>query len=188
MTRLAEATGVPIPQEAEAAMYENLKRFHANADHCPFAPEGTPGHFDLASLREGMLALNARIKYYDDPWTRGESHAMASSLLDKLNEDGTWRFQSFDVARRYPEPGWGAKVPTSTHGRTLEALVWNYELTSDPVVLRLGDRIARHNLQYATSPDGSMNMASGTEHTHSYLGTLRASLACGGGGHDGRAV
>ena len=67
--------------------------------------------------------------------------------------------------------------PHATSDRLIEALVWFYQTTGDPLALELADRFARYHLKNSTHPDGTLNVASlegsPTGHTHSYLGGQR---------------
>jgi len=103
MMRLQEAIGYPIPAEAEAAMQQNVFRFFNNPDHlclAPFDMEGVNPQFDLHSLREGLLALNALVQYRQNKQAAQQGHAMIESLLRLPGEDGSWKLQQCDYARR----------------------------------------------------------------------------------------
>ena len=81
MLRLEDALGFPIPPEAESGMLSNLQLFFDNPDNICLAPPNTPGFsLELHSLREGMLALNALVRYWDNQWARDQGHVMIESL------------------------------------------------------------------------------------------------------------
>ena len=104
MLRLEAATGFRIPEHAEQAMLANLRRFFDNPDHLCLAPPGlhdVQPTWDLHSLREGLLALTALVKYRDSDWARATGHAMIETLLQRLNEDGSWKADAFDYPRRH---------------------------------------------------------------------------------------
>ena len=178
MLRLERATGYRVPTNAEAAMRENLQRFFDNPDHLCLEPLSAPdaqGPLDMHSLREGLLALHALVRYRDSGWAREKGHAMCQSLLRLTRDDGSWVLEQFAPQRR----GGGNPAPDPTnHGRLIEALVWFYQATGDAEALRAADRFARYHLAYATTPDGAMGPRPGN-HTHSYLGTLRGLLLFG---------
>ncbi|KKL48048.1 hypothetical protein LCGC14_2329440, partial [marine sediment metagenome] len=186
MMRLQEAIEYPIPAEAESAMQENVFRFFNNPDHlclAPFDMEGVNPQFDLHSLREGLLALNALVQYRQNKQAAQQGHAMIESLLRLTGEDGSWKLDQCDYARRVgldtAKADWGLLVGyPANHGRLIEALVWFYEATGDPLALRAADRFARYHLANTTQPDGSLGKQPGN-HTHSYFGTLRGLLLYG---------
>jgi hypothetical protein len=72
---------------------------------------------------------------------------------------------------------------TATSGRSLEALVWLFESTGQPLFLEVAQRIAEHHLEYSTSPDGTVRQEiispENVGHNHSYHGTLRGLLLFG---------
>ena len=61
----------------------------------------------------------------------------------------------------------------SNHGRLIEALVWFYQATGEPLAYELADRYAGFHLAHTVSADGRFPKSSTAAHTHSYLGTLR---------------
>jgi hypothetical protein len=186
--RLEESIGFEIPPAIETAMMENVRRFFDNPDHicldpgpAPY-PQGPPREgslWDLHSLREGLLALNALARWRKSDWAAAMGRMMIESVGAKLCDDGTWDVEKFDACRVR-----GKKVvhnldPCDTHGRMLEALVWFYETTGDAEALRLAERIARFHFANTVQPNGSINPASRADHTHSYFGTLRGLLLYG---------
>jgi hypothetical protein len=190
MTRLEAATGFQIPPEIDAAMQENVRRFFDNPDQISLNPEPFPTwtkkrnlplrlQWDLHSLREGMLALNALARYRSSAWAAEMGRRMVQSLDAKLRDDGTWDAEKFDA---YQQRG-GQVIhnydPSDTHGRMLEALVWFYETTGDLEVLRFADRVARWHFANTTQPDGNQPPTAHADHTHSYFGTLRGLLLYG---------
>ena len=164
-------------------MLDNLTLFFNNANQIMLSPAGSVGDFfELHSLREGMLALNGLVRYRNNNWARNQGHLMAQSLLEKINfNDGTWKLDLLDRGGRDPNllPGWDSDNPIKSHGRLLEALVWFYEATHDPVVLDLTTRLAEYHFSNSTHADGTFNPTSKADHTHSYLGTLRGLLLFG---------
>jgi hypothetical protein len=61
----------------------------------------------------------------------------------------------------------------------IEALVYFYRTTHDPLALELAERFARWHLTNSTHPDGTLNKTPGLDHTHSYLCMLRGLLLYG---------
>ncbi len=183
MLRLEEAIGFKIPKAIETAMVKNVRRFFDNPDHISLDPN--PGsandgpQWDLHSLREGMLALNALTRWRKDDWAAAMGRKMIESIDGKLRDDGSWDLEKFDACRKRGKAVIHNTDPCDTHGRLLEALIWFFETTSDPAALRLADRIARFHLTKTTQADGAINPTAKADHTHSYLGTLRGLLLYG---------
>ena len=185
MLRLEDATGFATPPHIEEAMLENLKRFFDNSDHLCLAPadyHGVEPCFDLHSLREGLLALNALVRYRNSGWARAKGHAMIESLLARMNDDGSWNVEGFDYPRRMnvkSDTAASHREYTNSHGRLIEALAWFHQATGDPAALRLAARSARYHLEHTVRSDGAFNNGSRPSHSHSYVGTLRGLLLFG---------
>ena len=184
MLRLEEAIGFEIPKAIEAAMVKNVRRFFDNPDHICLNPNPGPlteanRKWDLHSLREGLLALNALARWRKDDWAAAMGRQMIESLDGKLRDDGTWDLEKFDACQKRGKAVIHNTDPCDTHGRLLEALVWFFETTGDPAALRLADRIAQFHFAKTTQADGAINPAAKADHTHSYLGTLRGLLLYG---------
>jgi hypothetical protein len=109
-----------------------------------------------------------------------------------LDADGSFDFTKLETWGQVPhtqdlshtEPkrdGWFDG--TATSGRSLEALVWLYESTHEPLILNLASRIAEHHLKYSTNLDGTVRKEivspENVGHDHSYHGTLRGLLLFG---------
>ena len=207
LLRLEDATDFMIPAHIEAAMLQNTHEFFDNPDNLCFAPpdfhspgpefalpeaewpwpltrgarpEMTGPLFELHSLREGLLALHALVRFRHSRWAARLGHKMLETVNRALFEDCTWDLDQFDYFNRTDRhlSRWMADQ-TSTHGRLIEALVWFYEATGDSLSFELAEKLARHHLANTTSPDGTFNTSSGAEHAHSYLGTLRGLLLFG---------
>jgi hypothetical protein len=183
LLRLENATGFSIPLHLEGAMLENLRLFFDNPDNLCFPPPkyskvvDPPDQIELASMRESMLALNALARFQGNRWALEQGHRMMETVWRISHDDGTWEFNKLEATRRMrPMP---RMDPTQTHGRFIEALVWFYETSHDPLALRLANRFARYHLENTTFPDGTLNLASKADHTHSYMGTLRGLLLFG---------
>ena len=190
MLRLEEATGFKIPAEREKIMVENLRKFCENPDNLPFGPRdnwlGIQPDCYVHSFREYILAVNSLVRYRHSKWAAELGHKMLESIGRASNPDGTLTLRNLDTYAKFYKPNFkDAVCPDGTddncpHGitdRAIEALVWYYQATGDPLALKLADRFARYHLQKTTHPDGSLNMTSRTGypngHTHSYLGGLR---------------
>ncbi len=199
MLRLEAATGFVIPNEVENVMMKNLQKL-LNNKHCLLlnSPEiewmKDSVWLNVINLREGMLALNALVRYRDSEWARDAGHRMLEAINTHLQSDGLINVAqlSLDLGiRTYRNPD---HVPTPmpeslldttvTTGRALEAIVWFYEATKDPLALNVAERIAKHSLANTVNTDGTgkENIFSSmihSGHNHSYLGTLRGLLLYG---------
>jgi hypothetical protein len=186
--RLEAAIGFEIPGPVEAAMRENTRRFFDNPDAICLNPEPDPLHphadreaplWDLHSLREGLLALNALARWRNDGRAAETGGRMVRSVADKLRDDGSWDLGRFDAFRNRGKDVIHNLDPCDTHGRMLEALVWFYETTGDLEAFRLADRLAEYHFAHTLSPGGEVPDTARADHTHSYLGTLRGLLLYG---------
>jgi hypothetical protein len=185
MLRLEETIGFEIPKEAEAAMVKNVQRFFDNPDHISLRPNPNPQasdagmEWDLHSLREGMLALNALARWRKSDWAATMGRQMIDSINDKLRDDGTWDVDKFVACQKRGKAVIHNFDPCDTHGRLLEALLWFFETTGDPAALRLANRIAEYHFAKSVQPDGAVSPTAKADHTHSYLGMLRGLLLYG---------
>ena len=187
MLRLEDATGYAIPPELEAAMLRHLRRFFDNPDHlCLNPPElnaTIEPRLDLHSMREGLLALNALARFRHSRWAVHQGRKMLESVLRVCRPDGTLDLRSLHSYERLGEPDQAREhlksANVATTGRFIEALVWFFETTGDPLAFDLAERFAAYHLRHSTSPDGTFNAVSNTTHTHSFLGTLRGLLLFG---------
>jgi hypothetical protein len=183
MLRLENATGFVIPAKLEAAMLENLRWFFDNPDNLILPPPQyamlgePPNQLELASPREGLLALNALARYRGSRWALEQGHRMIETVWRVSRDNGDWDFDGLEASRHMHRPP--RMDPTQTHGRMIEALVWFYETSGDPLALKLANRFAKYHLENTTSADGTLNLASKADHTHSYLGTLRGLVLFG---------
>lgn len=182
MLRLENAIGFPIPAYLEASMLKNLYWFFDNTDNLCFAPLGCKDIeplFELHSLRESLLALNALVRYRNSRWAQKKAHDMLGTIRRITRADGSWDLDKIDYFHRTDKRLERHLDPTGSHGRLIEALVCYYETTGDCLALELADMFARYHWTYTTSPDGKLNILSKADHTHSYLGTLRGLLLFG---------
>ncbi len=189
MLRLEAAIGFQIPSEREKIMVENLRKFCENPDNLPFGPRdnwlGIQPDCYVHSFREYILAVNALVRYRNSRWAAELGHKMLESIAQATHPDGTLALRNLDTYVNYYKPANTFVCPDGTddctpHGitdRAIEALIWYYQATGDPLAIKLADRFARYHLKNTTNPDGSLNTASRQPspigHTHSYLGGLR---------------
>lgn len=182
MLRLEDATGFSIPAHIEKAMLDNLRLFFENPDHfclCPLdMKQYKDSFFDLHSLREGLLALTALVRYRKSEWAKDKGHSMIETLLRVTREDGSLCMEKIDRAVRTNNEGATYPIGRSL-GRLVEALVWFHKATGDPLALLAARRFARYHLDHATHSDGTLNRETTGGHTHSYLGTIRGLLLYG---------
>lgn len=186
MLQLKDVISYDIPVEVTKAMEENMFSFFNNPDHlclAPFDMKGVEIKFDMHSLREGLLGLNALIKYNHSGKASQQGHSMIESLLQLIDDNGSWNLEKCNYARRVgletARNDWGLVVGyPGNHGRLIEALIWFYEVTGDPLALHLAEQLARFHFANTTQPDGLLGKQPGN-HTHSYLGTLKGLLLYG---------
>ena len=192
LLRLEEATGFVIPANAEGRMLANTYDFFDNPDEMCFAPNemdvGKP-IFEVHSLREHLLALNALARYRGSGWAAEQGHRMLERVASLSDDDGKWDWEGFDHHRQVREQYKDDEEALTkqlimtgkveSHGRLIEALVWFHESTGDPLALELADRFARYHLANSVNADGTFNDVSNATHTHSYLGMLRGLLLYG---------
>ena len=176
MLRLEAATGFEIPAHLEAAMLANLRESFDNPDNLCLPAFDHPWlkpTLDFHSLRESLLALNALVRFRGSRWASGQARLMLETLARITREDATWDVAALDYSRRLAQPGVTVEPDVSNHGRLIEALVWFYQATGEPLAYELADRYARFHLAHTVSADGRFPASSTAKHTHSYLGTLR---------------
>lgn len=188
MYRLEEAIGFEIPKPIDQAMERNARRFFENPDSIPLNPKPWPVspftldeglQWDLHSIREGMLALNALARWRKSGWAADMGRKMIRSLDAKLRPDGTWDLEAFDACRQRGKAVIHNADPCDTHGRLIEALIWFYETTGEPEAIRFADRLARHHFERTVGEGGAIPPWAKADHTHSYFGVLRGLLLYG---------
>ena len=196
--RLEETVGFAIPGELEAASLGNLQRLTDNPDRLLMNRADVPWLRDKAKInphnfRESLLAFGGLVRRRRSVWA-GEAglqlvRAMGRALrpdgsLDrtKLGSWGRLPYRTADPTLAEEKRG-GWFDSTATSGRSLEALVWLFEQTKEPLVLDVARRIAEHHLVYSVNPDGAVRKEivspDNSGHNHSYHGTLRGLLLYG---------
>src|SRR5690606_6449063 len=157
--RLEESLGYEVPVTVEKAMIQNTKAFFDNPDHIILNPDLEPAFceateqtysWDLHSLREGLLALNALSKSRGQKWATEAGLKMIASLDDKLKDDGTWDLTVFDATKKRGNNVIHNLDPCDTHGRMIEALVWFYETTGKEEVKKFAGRLAEWHFNHTT--------------------------------------
>ena len=183
MLRLENATGFTIPAQLEAAMLANLRLFFNNPDNLCLPPpqysqlSEPPNLLEIHSMRESLLALNALARFRGNRWALDQAHRMMETIWRVSRANGDWDYDGLEAVRHMKRPP--RMDPTQSHGRLIEALVWFYETSGDPLALKLANRFAEYHLENTTFADGTLNLASKADHTHSYLGTLRGLVLYG---------
>ncbi|MFN8009428.1 MAG: hypothetical protein U0V70_20830 [Terriglobia bacterium] len=183
LLRLEKATGFVIPVQLEAAMLENLRLFFDNPDNLLIPPPRyaqlgePPNLLEIHSMRESLLALNALALYRGNRWALEQAHRMMETVWRVSRANGDWDYDGLEAVQHMQRPP--RMDPTQSHGRLIEALVWFYETSGDPLAMKLATRFATYHLENTTSADGTLNLASKADHTHSYLGTLRGLVLYG---------
>lgn len=206
MYRWQDLTGEEIDPFLKNVMLNNTKWFFSNEEGLCLQPEveGIGKFFDLHSLREGMAALNAIIKYETGEWrdwAHGAAEKMIATLDGALDENLHWDFSKFP----YYQPGVAHLNnyfdACGSTGRFNEALMQYYFITENDSeigasagAMKLAAKIVNYNYTVTTTPDGDVNKAGdwitdsgigysmAPNHTHSFLNSLQAML------HYGRAT
>jgi hypothetical protein len=198
MLRLEATLGLLLPADREAAMLRNLQRLLDNPDGLLMNLPDEPLMGDRRQLinphnfREGMLALGTVARVRGSQWAVEAGLRMLRTLDVLLQPDGRLdytRLQCWgkvahteDPCHRQPE-GAAWFDATANSGRALEAIVWFYEATGEPLALDVASRIAEHHLRNTVHADGSPRAEildpDNVGHNHSYLGTLRGLLLYG---------
>ncbi|MEP7364816.1 MAG: hypothetical protein ABI972_16295, partial [Acidobacteriota bacterium] len=173
-----------IPPELEAAMRKNVVAFFNNPDNLCFPPEYAAkfrptGEVELHSLRESLMALQSLVRYRKDSWAAEQGHRMLETVWKISGPDASWDLEKLEAYRRLRKQAHRHLDPTGSNGRMIEALLWFYQDTGDPLAMTLADRFARYHLANSTHADGTFNRSSRPDHSHSYLGTLRGLLLFG---------
>ena len=112
-------------------------------------------------------------RYRGSTWARRQARLMLETLARITRDDATWDVAALDYHRRLAQPELTVKPDVSNHGRLIEALVWFYQATGEPLAYELAERYAGFHLARTVSADGRFPESSTAAHTHSYLGTLR---------------
>jgi len=195
--RLEEAIGFVIPAELEAASLRNLELLTDNPDGLLMNNPKIPrlrgdAKINPHNFREALLAFGALVRRRRNRWARDKGCRLVETMDKCLREDGRFDFSALKCRPDVPlcEDPFLGETPrdgwfdgTGTSGRSLEALVWFYQATGDPLTLDLAARIAEHHLRHSTNPDGTVRREiidpEHAGHDHSYLGTLRGLLLFG---------
>ena len=195
--RLEEAVDFIIPAELEAASLRNLQLLTDNPDSLLMNVPGVPWLEDKVrinphNLRETLLTFGGLVRRRQSEWARECGLQFVRAIDECLQPDGSldytrlgsWEQAPFTADPSHTESkrdGWFDG--TATSGRCLEALVWFYEATGEPLVLEVAQRVAEHHLATTINLDGTMReeivAPENVGHNHSYHGTLRGMLLFG---------
>ena len=172
MLRLEAATGFVIPGHLEGASLRNLHWLTDNPDGLLWVPPGLdwqPMKFEFHSFREGILTFAALAHFRGSAWAREAGHRYLESINRALKPDCSWDVDAFAYARQFTtgrniEPGHTPEnetrfQPSVSHGRCIEALVWFYKWTEDPLALDLAHRLAQFHLEHTTCAAGTIPAA-----------------------------
>lgn len=172
----AEAvTGCPVPEEAVA-------RFRKTLAYSLNAPDGFNGCWDetgrrriiFHNFREGLLALNALVRWRGDEEARTWGDRLVSAIANLAQPDGSWDAVGLRALEREADVLCGDE-PATTSGRLVYALLQWADTTGDTRAEELAGRFARHALASCFTPEGELSDKAGW-HVHSLTSTL-SSLA-----------
>ena len=197
MLRVEASAGLAIPAALEAAMLRNLHALLDNPDGLLMNPPdetlaGRPTLINPHNFREGMLALGTLARLRGSAWAVEAGLRLLGTLDRLFQSDGRLDYTRLQCWGRVPlsedpchlQPVGAAWFDaTANSGRALEAIVWFYEATGEPLALEVASRIAEHHLRNTVHEDGSPRREildpDNVGHNHSYLGTLRGLLLFG---------
>jgi hypothetical protein len=184
LLQLESVSDFRIPPDVGGAMRKNLVAFFNNPDNLCFPPDyaadfNPKGEVELHSLRESLLGLQALAQYRNDSWALDQGHRMLETVWKISRQDASWDLEKLEAYRRLGKQAPRHLDPTGSNGRMMEALLWFYRDTGDPLAMALAERFASYHLANSTYADGTLNHTSRPDHTHSYLGTLRGLLLFG---------
>jgi hypothetical protein len=169
MLRLEAATGFVIPGHLEGASLRNLHWLTDNPDGLLWVPPGLdwqPMKFEFHSFREGILTFAALAHFRGNAWAREAGHRYLESINRALKPDCSWDVHQFEYIQHFTD---GANIHsghtpenetrfqlTVSHGRCIEALIWFYQWTADPLALDLAARLALFHLEHTTNAAGTI--------------------------------
>lgn len=191
MLRCEAATGLPIPQWAEAAMLEHLR---AMTDNPAALLMTTGGNINLHNIRETLLACTALVTHRQSDWAREQGLRLVSTIADLLTVDGQIDYVRLSALMDgrpinddplmcpcAPEGSWFDS--SGTTGRAIEAMIWFSQATNDADAMALAKRLAETHLRTLIDPSGKVRpellAPDHVGHNHSYCGTLRGLLLYG---------
>ena len=197
MLRVEAAIGLATPADREAAMLRNLQALLDNPDGLLMnlpdeALMGKPAYVNPHNFREGLLALGTLARVRGSRWAVAAGLRLLGTLDRLFQPDGRLDYTRLQCWGRVPlsadpchlQPEGAAWCDaTANSGRALEAIVWFYEATGEPLALDVASRIAEHHLQHTVHAGGAPRREildpDNVGHNHSYLGTLRGLLLFG---------
>lgn len=180
-----------MPAKIEAAMYINIQKLMKNKlglllNNPDIEWQKEKAFFNSHNFREGIMALAALVKYRKSDWAAQTGHRLLETLDSFMMEDGRFDFAKMaDLVKipiRQSSEGFSFDGTTSG-GRAIEAIIWFYEATEDPLALKVAGRLAEFHLENTVKQNGSIVekiiSPENIGHNHSYLGTLRGLLLYG---------
>jgi len=198
MLRYEAATGLRIPEQAEAAMMKNLRALTDNPAALLMNTARLPGPAEKIkvnphNLRETLLAYTALVRGRKSDWAQAQGNKLIKTIASVLDADGQMDYEKLAIIAGGPltaDPLMVQRAPagewfnaTATTGRAVEAIVWFYEATGEAAALNLARRLAEVHPRQSIDPDGEIRPElrdpAHVGHTHSYCGTLRGLLLFG---------
>jgi hypothetical protein len=198
MLRYEAATGVRIPEQAEAAMMKNLRTLTDNPAALLMNTVRLPGPAEKIkvnphNLRETMLAYTALVRHRKSDWAHAQGRKLIETIASVLGADGQMDYEKLAtiaggpltkdplMVQRSPRGEWFNA--TATTGRAIEAIMWLHEATGYAAALNLAQQLAEVHFRQSMDPGGEIRAElrdpAHVGHTHSYCGTLRGLLLCG---------
>jgi hypothetical protein len=128
-------------------------------------------HVDTHSLREGLLALVALIRYRDSEWAKDKAEKMVKTLVKITDAEG---HISEELIGKHCTVKFGKTTDIVGCGRSIEALVEYYRTTRNKMALELAGKYTKACLQTGFTQDGKFIIPNveNAGHIHSYTSTL----------------
>lgn len=171
---------VQVPATFEEEMVRHFLPSFAESDHLNGFIDPSDGQRRVLfhNLREGLLGLNALVRYRHDEQARSLATNMLGTISHITALDGALDPEAVE-ALGVPGTYLGYKGPPPTvSGRFVGALVKYYRTSWDPIAIALADRFARYNLEQCFTSDGRLTDWAGA-HVHSITGTIASAAALG---------
>lgn len=113
-------------------------------------------------FREGLLALNALVRYRRDSQALEMGTAFVQLLDDLMGADGRWDFEKISARGVYAD----SDFPALHEGRLVYALLQWYQTTGQAVALKTAGRIVPYTLRTVFDEQGNLT-AQASIHVHS---------------------
>lgn len=169
-------TGKPVPDAVIQIYRKFLFQSFQGEDRLNgyMHPESKVRSIVFHNFREGLLALNALVRWRNDQEAKRIADRMLEAVNRMTNPDGSWNESTLTELRKGIMLEY-SDVPTGTSGRFVGALLKYYRTTGSGLAMELARKFADYALRECFHPDGSFAEKAGN-HVHSITSTI-SSLA-----------